>query len=210
MKIAIIGGTGTAGKALTRMALDQGHHVHMLVRDPKKVSITDSSLKVVTGDAFSEDTLVDLMSECEVIINVFGQPNRAKPLYSTLTKKILRKMTHMGIKRYIGVTGGSLTILGDRKSLVNRIGAFGFSIFYGPMIKDKQLEYEILKESDRDWTLIRLPFVRDHSVTGYEVSLTDMPGLSVSPEVIAAFILDELESKRFSQQLPFISNGSVT
>jgi uncharacterized protein YbjT (DUF2867 family) len=36
MKLAIFGGTGYVGQALVRMALDHGHDLRLLVRNPRK------------------------------------------------------------------------------------------------------------------------------------------------------------------------------
>ena len=41
-KIAIIGGTGKAGRYIASKALEKGYHVRMLVRDPEKLVFRDS------------------------------------------------------------------------------------------------------------------------------------------------------------------------
>ena len=47
-------------------------------------------------------------------------------------------MSDLHVDRYIGVTGGSLTIAGDTKSMINRIGAKIFKIIYSKMMMDKK------------------------------------------------------------------------
>lgn len=54
-----------------------------------------------------------LLKDCQIVINTFGQSIKEKLIYSRITEKILEVMTDLQINRYIGVTGGSLTITGD-------------------------------------------------------------------------------------------------
>lgn len=50
MKIAVIGAGGKAGGNIVKEALDRGHEVTAIVRDPAKV--TDSRATVVQKDVF--------------------------------------------------------------------------------------------------------------------------------------------------------------
>jgi hypothetical protein len=59
-------------------------------------------------------------------------------IYSLVTTNILETMNELGIRRYIGVTGGSLTITGDNKRFLNKIGAKMFEIFFSEMMMDKK------------------------------------------------------------------------
>lgn len=68
MKIAIIGATGKAGKVIAEEALERGHEVTAIVRDPSKVS--NSRLRAKAGDVF-QLTKEDL-SEFDVVVNAFG------------------------------------------------------------------------------------------------------------------------------------------
>jgi len=45
MKIAIFGATGGTGKELIKQALEQGHEIIALVRDPQKLSVSDQRVK---------------------------------------------------------------------------------------------------------------------------------------------------------------------
>ena len=50
MKIAVIGASQGIGLELTRIALEEGHEVTVLLRNPSKLSIRDSRLKIAKGD----------------------------------------------------------------------------------------------------------------------------------------------------------------
>lgn len=50
LNIIIFGATGRTGKELLQRALDEGHTVTAFVRNPSKLGISDSKLKVVQGE----------------------------------------------------------------------------------------------------------------------------------------------------------------
>ena len=52
MKLLIIGGTGGTGKELITQALEQGHHLTALVRNPDKVKTVHPNLVLIKGDVF--------------------------------------------------------------------------------------------------------------------------------------------------------------
>jgi len=46
MKIAVLGATGQTGQQLVNQALQQGHSVTAVVRNPEKLTVTHENLKV--------------------------------------------------------------------------------------------------------------------------------------------------------------------
>ncbi|WP_347395830.1 NAD(P)H-binding protein [Priestia megaterium] len=205
--IAIIGGTGKDGKYLAETAIQKGYKVRLLVRSPEKLTFSNPNVSFIQGDARDADSIYSLINGCDVVINTFGQPNRAKPLYSETTTLIVNTMKELEIKRYIGVTGGSLDIKGDKKTLVNKLGAIAFRILYSEMILDKKKELQILEESKLDWTLVRLPFVKEHKKSKkIKVNSLDMPGFKISAEGIAQFLIEQVPCSSYIRKAPFISN----
>ncbi|MGG2134748.1 NAD(P)H-binding protein [Bacillus sp. S2(2024)] len=206
-KIAVIGGTGKVGRYIASESLKNGYQVRMLVRNPKNLKYNDDKVEIVTGTAENVDAIRQLLEGCLIVINCFGQPMRDTPIYSKVTRDILEVMKEKDIKRYIGVTGASLNIIGDKKSLLNKIGAKMFEVLFSKMMKDKREELNILlKNKDLDWTLIRLPFVKEGvEVRAVKESLTDMPGTMISNKEIANFIISQIDNKEYIHKTPFIA-----
>ena len=204
--IAIIGGTGKVGRYIAAKAIQNGHKVRMLVRNPKSLPYNDK-IEVVEGNVQDIDSIRLLLKDCHIIINTFGQPIKDIPIYSSVTNNILTIMDEFKITRYIGVTGGSLNIKGDNKSFLNKIGAKIFEIFFSKMMIDKKKELSILNNSKVEWTLIRLPFVVEGTGFGnVKESMTDMPGIKITNEDIASFIINQIENKTYVRKTPFIAN----
>ena len=207
-KIAIIGGTGRVGRHIAMNAIQRGYKVHMLVRNPKKLFVKSDNIKVVEGQIQDLENIRALLKDCEIVINTFGQPSKEEPMYSKVTKNIVEVMKDLNISRYIGVSGGSLTIEHDKKSVLNRFGAKAFEFLFPKLLEDKKLEWDILVRNKQiDWTLIRLPFVKD-SLKSNDIkeSLTDMPGTKITNQDIATFILDQIDNQKYIHKAPFISN----
>lgn len=207
-KIAIIGGTGKVGRHIATKALEKGHQVRMLVRNPEKLAHRDDRIEIVEGNIQDIEAIRKLLKNCQIVVNTFGQPPKEIPIYSKTTENILKIMKDLQIGRYIGVTGGSLTINGDKKSVLNKIGAKMFEIFFPKMMKDKNKEWNLLIQNKLiDWTLIRLPFVKEGLEIGHiKENLSDMPGTKINNQDIATFIINEIENQKYVHKVPFISN----
>lgn len=207
-KIAIIGGTGKVGRHIAARALENGYQVRMLVRNPEKLTFRDARIEIVEGNVQNLEDIRKQLKDCQIVINTFGQPLKEKPFYSNVTEKILEVMADLQIDRYIGVTGGSLTINGDKKKILNRVGAKMFEIIYSNMMIDKKKEWHILNRNKLiKWTLIRLLFIVDGTEIGFiKENLTDMPGAKITNRDIATFIINQIENLKYVQKAPFISN----
>lgn len=207
-KIALIGGTGKVGRHIASRALENGYQVRMLVRNPGKLTLRDARIELVEGNVQNFEDIQKLLNGCQIVINTFGQPLKDKPIYSRVTKNLLEVMDDKQIERYIGVTGASLTINEDKKSIFNRIGAKLFEIFYAKMMLDKKKEWQILNRNQKvKWTLIRLPFIVDGKETGLvKEKLTDMPGAKITNQDKATFIINQINNQKYLRKAPFISN----
>lgn len=207
-KIAIIGGTGKVGRHIATHAIQKGYHVRMLIRNPERLLNTNEKIEIVKGQVQDIDSIRELLKDCKIVINTFGQPTKGEQIYSKVTKTIFAVMNELNINRYIGVSGGSLTINNDKKRILNRFGAKMFEVFLPKMMQDKKSEWEFLLNSKQiEWTLIRLPFVKD-SLKSYQIkeNLTDMPGTKITNQDIATFIIDHINNPQYIHKAPFISH----
>lgn len=204
-RVAVIGGSGKVGKHIVDQAVLSGYDVYVLTRQPK----TDirSQVHYITGDVRRKEDLRTLLGNCDAVINTIGPSKESDRFFTETTSSILSVMKELGIKRYITVSGGALTLRGDEKRLVNRLAAFLFNLCFPKMLRDKEQEFAVLSQSNVDWTLVRLPMIKDRKVVGDIIeSEVDMPGTSINNRDIASFLVKQLIETRYYLKAPFISN----
>lgn len=206
-KIALIGGTGKAGKYLTRALIRHGYHFNILLRNPQSFNIHTPLATVRPGDARDPAAIRRLLSGCDAVLSMLGQPGGETTIFSQATANVLQAMKEHNMKRYIVITGLSVDAAGDKKSAAAQQGTEWMKANYPETTFDKQKEYELLLESGSDWTMIRLPLIDQTSdLVPVNVSLDDCPGSRISAASLAEFVVETLSAGRFIQQAPFIAN----
>ncbi|WP_030749556.1 NAD(P)-dependent oxidoreductase [Streptomyces sp. NRRL S-31] len=71
-KIALFGATGTIGSRILDEALDRGHHVEAVVRDPAKLTKSHPDLTVVTGDVLDPAAVAEAAEGQDAVISAVG------------------------------------------------------------------------------------------------------------------------------------------
>jgi putative NADH-flavin reductase len=206
-KIAVLGGTGKAGKYLVEELLHRNLSVRMLVRNPSRVHLKDPLLEITEGNARSYNSLRTLLTGCDCVLSTLGPSANEHDTCSMATGHIVKIMNEMHISRYIVVAGLGIQAQTDRKRLRTRLIVAILKLFAGKVIADRQKEFTLLGNSRLDWTVVRCPLIRQTSETGQvKTSTEDSPGNKVSAADLARFIVDEAQDQNYLQKAPFISN----
>jgi len=72
-RVAILGASGRTGQHLVRQALERGHEVVAILRDPSQSSLpVHEMLTVVRGDVFEPNTIEAAVSDVDVAISALG------------------------------------------------------------------------------------------------------------------------------------------
>lgn len=113
MKIALIGATGFVGSALLKEALDRGHDVTAIVRQPEKLQ-PHTKLHPQKCDVYNADEVARLLTGHDAVISAFS-PSKTDPeireKHVQGIKTMLTAMKQAGIKRLLVVGGaGSLEV----------------------------------------------------------------------------------------------------
>jgi putative NADH-flavin reductase len=206
-KIAVFGGTGKAGKYLIKELIRQGYPVRALARDPGKMEVSDPSLEVIQGNAREYDAVFTLITGCDAVISTLG-PSRDQPdTCSIAAGHIIKAMQAVNIRRFIEVAGLAIDTPGDKKKLWTRVLVGIMRLFASDVIDDRQKDYELLKNSSIQWTIVRCPMIKltDQS-RNVKTSLEDSPGMQISASDLAGFLVDQLSNELFICKAPFVSN----
>lgn len=204
-KIAVIGGTGKSGKYLVQQLLKQEYSITLLLRNPEHFEIKNPLIEIVKGDARDFESVFLTLQNCDCVLSMLGQPKGESSIFSTATSHIIKAMQQLGLSRYIVTTGLNVNTSTDKKSEKAQISTQWMYEHYPETTNDKQKEYDILSESELNWTMVRLPLIRQtEDRYPYQSSLTDCQGDFISATDLAVFIIREMQEGHFIKQAPFL------
>lgn len=209
MKLAIFGGTGRTGQHLVSQALEQGHQVTVLARSPAKLTAKHANLIVVEGNVKDQTAVEKTISGADAVLSVMGPANN-KPLLeiSRGTANIIAAMKKLGCRRLIVTAGAGVGDPKDRPKLINRIITMALKLTAKHVLDDMQKVVDMVRGSDLDWTVVRLPMLTDAPksekiAVGY---IGKGVGSRIARRDIADFILKQVEDTAYLRASPAISN----
>lgn len=207
-KIAVIGGTGKSGKYLVSQLLEQGFQIRLLHRHPEDHPDIDPNIEWIKGDARDYVSILRVVKGRHAVISTLGQPKGEPSIFSQATRHVIRAMEECAISRYIVTTGLNVDMPGDLKGEKTQAATEWMKEHYPETTTDKQVELQLLSESNVEWTLVRLPWIEQTGTHGpVNVSLTDMPGDKISATSLAIFLVQQLSDRAYIRQAPFIANS---
>lgn len=208
LKIAVIGGTGKSGRYLVQELIGKGFGLKVLVRNPENFKVESDLVEVVYGDVRNYEIVKSLIKKCDLVLSALGGSPLSEPtVFSQATKNILAVMTEFDIKRYIVVAGLNVATPFDKKSPKTKFATDWMYKNYPKSTKDRQDEYDLLVESELDWTLVRLPMIEltdERKET--KTSLEDCSGDNISATDLAHFLIEQINDVTFIKEAPFIAN----
>jgi len=204
VKIAIIGANGHIGSRLLQEALNRGHDVTAIVRDPSKVKQSHPHLKVVKGDALVRESILKLADGHDVLISSYNPgfgPNDDQSLYSVVARTLIDVMKTAKIGRLLIVGGaGSL----EATPGVRLYDTPQFPDEYRTAARELGKSLDIYRASDVNWTFVSPAIVispgtrTGHYRTGTESPVFNEKGEStISTEDFAIALIDEIEKPKF-------------
>lgn len=209
IKIAVIGGTGKSGKYLINQLINQGFQLKILLRNPDNLQIRSSLIEVIKGEVTNFSAIHSLIEDCQAVISTLGLgiPASEPTIFSQSTTNVIKAMNECNVHRYIVTTGLNVDTPFDKKSSKTSFGTDWMKKTYPISTADKQLEYEILVNSNIDWTLVRLPLIEQTDERNQvNVDLEDCQGDKISATDLAHFLIEQLSSETFIKKSPFLSN----
>jgi uncharacterized protein YbjT (DUF2867 family) len=159
MNLVILGATGGTGRLVVEQALAAGHTVTALVRSPEKLTIRNSSLRVVTGKATDSGDVARALEGADALVSTLGGTGS---VIADSTRAIVEAAYKMGVRRVVVLS--SFFVERDRLGVVARLLT---GVAMGSLIKDKSAGERLLRQSDLDWTIIYASLLSDGPATGF-------------------------------------------
>jgi putative NADH-flavin reductase len=163
MRFTVFGATGGTGRQLVRQALDAGHDVTAVVRDPARLPVQHERLDVVTADVTDPDALGPALAGRDAVLSALGAPgNKAAGIASKGTRAILGAMEASGVQRYIGVSAAPVERDADGESLFVRAVMLPLvRRAFREVYADLTVMEDVIRASAVDWTIVRPPRLTD-------------------------------------------------
>ena len=169
MKITIFGATGGIGGHLVRQALDAGHEVTAVVRDPARFELSHPALEVATvPDLADAELLRPALAGREAALSAVGPRGRKDgPVASGLTRAILPTLADGGVRRFVAVSAAPVAPAPAGDSFLNRRILLPFiSALLRDVYADLADMEDAIRHSAADWTVIRPPKLVNKPLTG--------------------------------------------
>ena len=208
MKMVVIGATRGTGKHVVDQALERGHEVTVLVRDPSKLQ-AHPKLHVVQGDGRNLVDVEKAVQGQDVVLTCIGasQLKTAEFLVSTSARPLVEAMKKHGVKRLLLLsTAGAGDSVGGMKWVLPLIRLVAKGA-YQTIFEDKNRAEEIIAATELDWTFVRPPRLTDEPRVGrYQTKPSKGGGgfAKISRADLATFMLDEAEKGQWIRGAPFV------
>jgi putative NADH-flavin reductase len=206
VKILIIGATGATGRVLMREALEQGHQVTALARNPSALAPEDYRPRVLQGNALDASEVQAAVAGQDAVLSALGtRSTRPTTLFSHSTHNLISAMNKHGVRRLVCITGiGAGESKGHVGFLYDRIM---LPFVVKNIYEDKNRQEEAIKQSDLEWVIVRPARLTDEPAKGeYRVYLGgSYTAKTISRADVAAFMLAQLTEDTYVHKMPVIS-----
>jgi putative NADH-flavin reductase len=201
----VVYGAGMIGLRTIQEALNRGHKVTVIVRNPSRITLTHPNLTVKEGDMLNADDVARSVAGHDVVVNATRQPaGQPGQSFSDAARALIEGMTRSGVRRLLVVGGaGSLEVAPG----VQLVDTPEFPPAWKPGALAMRDALDVYRASSLDWTYFSpaamiAPGQRTgHYRTGTNQLVTDEKGESrISAEDYAVALLNELEKPRFVRQ----------
>ena len=198
--LALFGATRGIGRHVVELALQSGHRVTALARDPAALAIRDDRLRVVQGDATDPAAVARVVAGTDAVVCALGAPARSRAnVRSRGTEAIVRAMAQQGVQRLlcVSVLGAAET----RQELPWFLRYLFFPLYLRRAVADHEAQERMIADSSLRWTIVRPPHLTDGPRTGVfqhgEGSGGGAWSLKISRADVAGFMLDQLDRDEY-------------
>ncbi|NUW32328.1 SDR family oxidoreductase [Nonomuraea sp. SMC257] len=200
MRITVFGATGGTGWRVVGQALEAGHEVTAVVRDPAALERHDlrgPRLTVVKADVMDPAAIRPAVAGHDAVVSAIGPRGRGPTtVCADATASIIEAMEAEEVRRLVVVSASGFVREGDGpltrlvKPVLNRLLRHAFA--------DMRRMEELVRASGLDWTIVRPPQLTEGPRTGSYRSAIDRNvrgGVRVSRADLADCVLRCLDER---------------
>ncbi len=210
MKLIVFGATGRTGTHLVHQALERGHQVTAVARDPSRISLEHEALTTVKADVTSVEALRPLLYGQDAVLSALGaRRNREAGIVAQASRAVVSAMKESGTRRILVVSAAPVgpSPKGEKFAIRFLLTPL-VRLAFAPQYADLAEMEEELAASGLDWTVVRPPRLLDGPGTGtYRSALgSNVPnGTSITRADLARALLDMLTNDATVGQVVWVA-----
>ena len=225
MKLTIFAATGGIGRQILEQAIDAGHDVTAVVRNPQKLPAElAGQVRVVTADLAAPDPamLKSAVAGADAVLSGLGATSNSEAGVATQgTRAIAGAMKAAGARRIVVVSAAPIGTVpsparpnppkhdpGDGFIMQHVLSPLTKAAFRKHYADLAQME-DVLRNSDLEWTAVRPPRLTDKPLTGtYRTAHGQnlRRGLFISRADVAHYMLRALDQPEAIKQTIGLAN----
>lgn len=207
--VVLIGASGFVGTAILNELLNRGHKVTAIVRDAKKMTVSNPNLTIVKADVTDTDALKEAGKGKDAVISAYNPGWKNPHIYEDTLKNyplIVESAKQAGVKRLL-IVGGAGTLFYAPGKMVMDADDVPAQLLPGIKSLGEFYLNTLRKEKDIDWIFLSpaanmTPGQRTAKFRiGKDDLVVDANGDSnISVEDFAVAMVDELEQEKHHKE----------
>jgi putative NADH-flavin reductase len=199
MRITIFGATGGTGVLTVRRALDAGHHVTAVVRDPARLpDELRACAEVVQADAMDPAAIEEAVKGRDAVLSALGTREGRAPttVCADGARSVLAAMGAAGADRFVLVSAAGLHAGPGDDPLTRFVVK---PLVLQPLLKhafaDMRAAEALVRESGLRWTIVRPPRLTNGPGNGRYRKAIDrnvLGGATIARADLAVALLDQM------------------
>ncbi|KKL42035.1 MULTISPECIES: NAD(P)-dependent oxidoreductase [Burkholderia] len=193
-------------------ALKQGYTLSVYTRDAKKLASFAGRIEIVVGDLQDQSAIAKCIQGADAVISALG-PNGLKvqgdkPVMHSLSN-IIAAMKRAGVRRLVQISTAAYRDPKDGFAFKPHAFALLFKVIARKGYEDIKATGELVANSNLDWTLVRIPNLKDGPADGsVDVGWygTTRLGMRLSRGNLAKFLVDQVTDRKFVRAAPGIAD----
>jgi putative NADH-flavin reductase len=209
--VLIIGASKGIGLEAVKNALQAGHSVRALARSAGRIPLGHTRLEKVSADALDQPSVEAALEGVDAVIQALGVPaslaRTLEPvhLFSDATRVLIAAMERTGVRRLISVSGFGA---GDSRGRGGLVYGKLFTLFLGRAYDDKDVQEDLIQESDLDWVIARPVILTGGSRTGRYKVLVEPKSWRIgfiSRADVADFLVRQVDDDTYLRTTPVLT-----
>jgi len=201
VNLLILGASGPTGRHLVSQALEAGHSVAALVRDPAKLN--EPRVEIIQGDATDSATIASAVRGRDAVLSALGTGKSFKS--GQVVSRAAANVVAANVKRLLWVSAFGV---GESFADARLLQRTFFRTLLSDVYVDKKIADDLIRKSSAEWTIVLPVGLRNGPRTG-NYRAGEHLEVSVFPTInradVADFMIHELGERKWVRKTVEIS-----